>query len=71
MKNALHRKRLRSILHSIDRGTKDPADKMDTHQVGAWLIHKVPTAAIWETRWSLGGPAPRGSRDSISFAGVS
>lgn len=33
MKNPLHRKRLRCILNSIDRGISDAADCMDVHQV--------------------------------------
>uniref|UniRef100_A0A914ZRU7 SAM domain-containing protein n=2 Tax=Parascaris univalens TaxID=6257 RepID=A0A914ZRU7_PARUN len=37
MKNPLHRKRLRCILNSIDRGISDAADCMDVHQVLRWL----------------------------------
>lgn len=33
MKNPLHKKRLRCLLTRIERGTNDPAEKMDVHQV--------------------------------------
>ncbi|KHN86228.1 Liprin-beta [Toxocara canis] len=37
MRNPLHRKRLRCILNSIDRGISDVSDRMDVHQVLRWL----------------------------------
>uniref|UniRef100_A0A0N4U8A6 SAM domain-containing protein n=1 Tax=Dracunculus medinensis TaxID=318479 RepID=A0A0N4U8A6_DRAME len=37
MKNVLHRKRLRCILNSINRGISDSSDRMDVHQVVRWL----------------------------------
>ncbi|MFH4979155.1 hypothetical protein AB6A40_005864 [Gnathostoma spinigerum] len=37
MKNSLHRKKLRCVLSSIERGVSDLSDNMDVHQILRWL----------------------------------